>query len=194
MFENLPFFKKKTKTKPYRHNFNLLRPARPKLAFVDKLYLWMSGTCRVIIIFIELSVIVSLGYRFYIDRNSNDLKSEVNSLVELLDYRLPEEKEILRHTEVINIYDTLKKLKPTKVSVIPEVYPYTKSLVRFDLILTETDLNLSGQAKIEDISSLENFLKSSTSYKDVTITSLTSSSSAVGSNLKDFVIHAEIIN
>lgn len=192
MFENLPFFNKKQKS-PTRHNFNLLRPAQIKLSFIDKVYLWMSGTCRLLIIFIELSVIGSLGYRFVIDRSANDLKSEVAGKVEYLEQFSSKESLIRNYDAKINLYDNVRSLSPIKVKIIPQLYGITNKLSRFDLVLTSTDLTISGQGERTVIEELENALKTSENFKDVTVTSLNGTTSSSGGSKSEFSIHALIV-
>jgi len=193
MFDNLPFVKKTSENESTQnHSFNLLRPARVKLSFTDKFYLWMSGTCRLLIIFVELAVIASLGYRFYIDRNANDLKNEVRKSLEYLEYRKPVEQEVIDHELSIKLFKELSTIAPIKHEIIPLLYSVSAKLSRFDIILTNTELNISGQGERGVIDELENLLKSSPKFKNVVVTSYVGGNNSSSLPTYDFSIHSEI--
>lgn len=191
----MALFNSKSKTNdPSKYStfsFNLLRPARPKLPIWDKIYLWLSGTCRVIIIFVEISVILSLGYRFFIDRNANDLKNQITNELNVLDYDYPLETKLRKYQSTISLFNSLGEIAPVSVKTMPEIYTLTKGLGKFDFILSEKDFRISGTASKEQIDLVEKSLKSSATFKSVVVSSLVSSSSNAGNTDFDFSISGE---
>jgi hypothetical protein len=98
---------KKKKQKP----FNLLYKFDPQKTGIDKVYDWVMGPGRIVVLMVMLVVILSFVYRFPLDRKLNDQINTSNEYIRQLDAfksQEPEFKKIIDEVEsakkFINIY------------------------------------------------------------------------------------------
>jgi len=178
---------------------NLLQQRGAPPTFWERLYEWVTNTCRIIVIVTELLVLGAFGWRFWLDRKLNDLKRGIESKGEVLKGLSEQEQEIRALQAKMSSYRQLLEGSSDYTSVIREINGYIPSGVE-DLTVAvgkrDVDniprLTISGQLDREKISDLENSLKDSTNLSDVALSSIERESEE--STVYSFTLSAKIIS
>lgn len=157
-----------------KKSFNLLRPVEQPPSFWEKIYFWMSGTCRIIIIVVSLVVIIVFGFRFILDRQANDLKTSIKDLNDAISSYKDDEIAIRALQSKTNAYSSIWGISSNITKMMPEIIKLVPSkLANLGLGINEKGFSLNGIATRGEISSIENILKTTPDlYKDVAVTSL----------------------
>lgn len=180
-----------------KKNINLLQQRGAPLTFWEKFYDWITNTARVIVIVTELLVLGAFGWRFWLDRKLNDLKSEIKVKGETLKSLSRQEDEIRDLQAKTETYNNLWDNSSYLYSVLREVNGYLVSDIS-DLNLSMrrnaegSVLSVSGILPRDEIDNLENDLKDSSSFSEVKLSSIEKQEQ--DSDIYDFTINALVID
>ncbi len=173
--------------------FNLLKPAKPIIPTWDKIYYWLSGTARILILFVEVIIIAGFAYRVIIDRQSNDLKDTINQSEKILNIYTQREQTIQTYQSQINEVNKVKASSNSFVNIINQLilqFPDTKtSSVTFS---TDGNFNISAISTKDVATQFEQLLKNSKLTKNVTITNfIVKDDGAVSYSIQGQVIYTQ---
>jgi len=168
----------KSKTK-YKRSFNLLFAQNRHLDGWDRLYVWLSGTCRIIIIMALLFIIFAFGYRFILERNLNDLKDNLDTV----SFRLKSYEK--RQTDISNVQravisynNTWKQLSNYSSNIDAMVALIPKDITEMSYATTLVGIQLSGTGARASVSQVENSYKNTPLLINVVLSSLTQAKSS----------------
>lgn len=178
-----------------KKNINLLQERGAPPTLWEKIYDWMTNTCRIIVIFTELLVLGAFGWRFWLDRELNDLKDAIEDQGEVLKNLADDEAEIRVLQDKLLAYGQLWDSSSNYSLVFNEINRYVPTNTEDLTVALRYDkdgrsFTIEGQVEREEIDELENDLKdSSVNFSDVVLASIDDK----GDNLWDFTIRGKII-
>ncbi len=151
---------KPTMAKPLPKHINLLDPSStPKTAW-DKVYDWVFGVGRVLIIVVELVVLLAFGSRFWLDRRNNDLKDSIEAKVQILDAQRQFEIDMRKVQQVLGSVSSMLEDQESMATTVDDIMadiPKNVNIESFNLtqtsaVLTCTTSNYAAaHAAEEDI-------------------------------------------
>jgi len=152
-----------------KQTFNLLRPAKVQLTAWDKVYFWISGTCRVIVIFVEIILIGTLVVRFVIDRESNDIRTAVDAEKQQYNLLVENERLIKSIQKVNGIQLAIKGSEVNVKDITEEVNRLITDLAEYSITFTADTITISVDASKERVDKLELDTKSSSYFRDIIV-------------------------
>ena len=161
-----------------KKGFNLLRAQLTPEDRWDRVYAWVNGTARVIVVFVELVVIGCFAARIVVDKQARDLEKELESNHTRLQNLAQAESEIRTLQDKTNTYSALWQVSNYYSPFIDEIYGYDPSLFS-SLTLSISNkgvLSISGTSTKTIIGDLETKMKNSESFSEVQVTSVRTSS------------------
>lgn len=179
-----------------KKNINLLQERGAPATFWERLYDWMTNTCRIIVILTEFLVLGAFGWRFWLDRTLNDLKDDIETKGEILKSLASQEDEIRLLQSKINTYKDLwvksSNFSPT-LKEINDYIPSDTEELSVSIVNSKEGKGfvISGEVERDQISKLENKLKDSESFSDVTLSAIEKKQEGI--DLHSFTLTAKII-
>ena len=149
--------------------FNMLRPQLTPPTAWDKLYKWMVGTARIIVIIVEFIVIIAFGTRVAVDTISKNLDKEIVKLNAELSAYSDSEFIIRNVQDKTNAYQSLWENSSNLSIYIDFIndliinYPGIISLQ-----ISKTEINISGELPLININELETKLKENVESDNIT--------------------------
>lgn len=156
-------------------SFNLLKAARPNIPMSEKIFAWISGTCKVLILFTLLIVIVTFSIRIFIDREVHDQREIIKKNTNLLKIYSNEERNIRFLQTNIQNYETLKKDTVTSSKYLDYFMTFKSNFVNYTLNLDEKQFTIGLKGTKDSINNLETSLKNSDLFQNVQVVSLETS-------------------
>ncbi|MEI6462930.1 MAG: hypothetical protein WCO33_04690 [bacterium] len=180
-------------TKPkYKRSFNLLFAQNRQLDSWDRLYVWLSGTCRIIIILALLIILLSFGYRFILERNLNDLKDSLDTVSFRLKSYEKRQSEIAQVQAEIVSYNTVWKQFSNFATNIDDVIALVpKNISDMSFSTSLVGIQLSGTGARSIIAQIENSYKNSPLYINVVLSNLSQSKKNSSSTDEDLTFNLQ---
>lgn len=180
-----------------KKSVNLLQKRGAPPTFWERLYDWMTNTCRMIVIFTEILVLGAFGWRFWLDRTLNDLNDDIERKGEVLKGLSDQEEEIRMLQYKIDTYKDLWSASSNFNPVFEEINGYIPSgvdelTVNLGISGADQTMNISGEVEREKIDKLENSLKDSNNFTDVVVSAIQRKSRS-GGDTYSFTIEAKIL-
>jgi hypothetical protein len=179
-----------------KKSVNLLQKRGAPPTFWEKAYDWLTNTARIIVIIVEVFVLGAFGWRFWLDRTLTDLKENIEDKGEVLKSLSSQEDEIRILQRKMTAHEELWVLSSNLSPIIEEVNNYIPSEteeLKVSLTVEEEGrlISISGKVSREKIDRLENKLKDSTNFSDVTLSDIEKEST--GEDAYVFSLSARII-
>lgn len=176
---------------------NLLQQRGAPPTFWERLYDWVTNTCRMIVIVTEVLVLGAFGWRFWLDRRLTDLKEEIEQKGEILRSLSDQEQEIRLLQTKLGTYKELWTQSSSYTSVMKEVNGYVPAGTEdLTVSITKTEegraISITGIVDRDEISNFENSLKDSTNFSKVRLSEI--EREGEGENIYSFVLLAELIS
>ncbi|MBN1331560.1 hypothetical protein JW978_01585 [Candidatus Dojkabacteria bacterium] len=173
--------------------FNLLKKQKIPPTLWEKIYTWVLGTARVLVIMVEIVVVISFGIRVAVDTISSRLDKEVEKQQNTLGAFSESETRYRtiqsRTSEYKNIYEKSSNYS----AMLSELENYLgANFTGLSIYITEDELTIRGEGDVSRISSLEESLKASNYLRNVEVYDLNAQEE--GSRRADFGIRAIIEN
>ncbi|MDD3648191.1 MAG: hypothetical protein PHS44_06890 [Candidatus Dojkabacteria bacterium] len=181
-----------------KKSVNLLQQRGAPPTLWERLYEWMTNTCRIIVVFTEVLVLGAFGWRFWLDRTLNDLNDDIERKGEVLKSLSEQEREIRTIQTKIDTYRTLWNAGSNFNVVFKELNRYIPSGVdELSVSIYSTrdsrTLTVSGEVEREKIDKMENSLKDSNSFTDVVVSSIERKTGGGDNSRYAFTIEAQIL-
>ena len=175
---------------------NLLQQRRAPPTFWERLYDWVTNTCRIVVIITEILVLGAFGWRFWLDRRLTDLETAIEGKGEILKSLSDQEEEIRTLQAKLTSYKELWTQSSNFTPIIQELNTYIPQETEdLEVSVRETEegrtLVVSGKVDRDKISDLENSLKDSLSFSDVALSAIERESGL--ENIYIFTLNANII-
>lgn len=173
--------------------FNLLKKQKEPPTTWEKIYAWVLGTVRVIVIIVQILVVGSFVARVVIDTQAKNLDKELEK----------REKTLGGFSETEERYRTIQQRSSNYRGIWENSSSYADQMSEIDnalignyttlnVIVDEGNLVIRGEADINNIGQLEDRIKSSDSFTNVETFELESGSSK-GDRRASFGIRAIIL-
>lgn len=175
--------------------FNLLQPIRPQLTLWDKIYEWVLWRARIVILVTIIFISIIFVGKVIVDTEAKNKMKEIESIESRLKVL-----ETAYESEFRNLFrrqDNYVKLWNSSnyySSVIQEINSYVSSDVSLGVRLQNNRITVFGTESLSILNQIEVAMKSSASFKNVFVNSLTVDSGQQGLNQGDYVLTAEIVN
>lgn len=156
-----------------KQGFNFLKPQVEAPSPWSRIYDWVVGTARAILILFEIAVIVALGVRIVVDVQSKSIDQQITSLEDIMNQRATEEQKYRILQTKAKAYARIW----TTGQIYSEIYDIINSYiplsaVKFDVNFEGSNVRIGGKATNEDIRNMENGLKQSPLFRDTKLTML----------------------
>ncbi|MFC1780404.1 PilN domain-containing protein [Patescibacteria group bacterium] len=179
-----------------KKSINLLQERGAPPTFWEKLYEWVTNTCRIIVIITELLVLGAFGWRFWLDRTLNDLKEDIEVKGEVLKSLSEEEDGIRILQSKMETFSSLWDQSSNLTPIVKEINDYiTTDIEDLSVSISSSEggktFTISGEMERDEISQIENDLKDSSSFSDVALSNIERSDE--GSDIYSFSMTAKII-
>lgn len=143
-----------------KQGFNFLKPQVEPPSVWTKVYDWVIGTARVILIIAIIAVLGAMVVRIILDVQGNQLDEQVRNLESLMAVRTQEETKYRNLQSRINSYDSVWTNSNLNAPIIDKVIAILpKSATELTITLNEKSLIISGKASNSDIDVMEKALK-----------------------------------
>ena len=165
-----------------KKGFNLLKAQAEPPSVWTKVYDWVVGTARIVIIVIEMVVLVAFGIRIYIDMQSKELDKKIVQNEAIMGVMRESETTFRKIQNKTSTYRSIWIGSPDYALLIANInklLPLSTSIRDFAINIDSQSITISGsapKAKEEDIKNLESALKNDTEFlKDVALEKLDNS-------------------
>lgn len=145
-----------------KQGFNFLKPQVEPPSVWTKVYDWVLGTARVILIFAEVAVIVALGIRIVVDVQAKQLDEQIANLDKIMESRQPEELKYRQLQSRILGFETAWTGTASYQEIMKEIdKELPNSATELKLSINGNLINISGQALSSELDVMESNLKTS---------------------------------
>lgn len=178
-----------------KKGFNLLRPQIEPEGKWDKIYAWVNGTARIVVIFVELIVIVCFGVRVVVDRQARDLEKVLDKNKAQLDKVKDAEARIRQLQSDLQMYEGIWAQSSDYAPVVEEVYNYNPALFSaMSVSIDASEIKINGSASRDDIDSLEKVIKNSNMFYDQQLLNYKPEGGESALDLGSFNISAQLLD
>lgn len=154
--------------------FNLLKPISPPQTYWDKIYDWLIGKAKIIILITQFVIVLSFVTKVIVDTQAKSKDKRIETLEgELQFYQTAQEPLFRRlHSQQID-YRLLWNKSSAYADVIQEVYAYISNpSAEISVKIEGQILTISGTDDLDYLRNLEGKLRSSDTFISVTFKEL----------------------
>jgi Tfp pilus assembly protein PilN len=175
-----------------KQGFNFLKPQVEPPSVWTKVYDWIVGTARVILILVEICVIVALGIRVVLDIQGKQLDSQINNLDGLMLARQNEETKYRDLQDRIASYETIWQISRSATPILDEINKNLPPSARnITITLEGYDIRINGEALNDEIDIMEMILKESPLFSQTKLSRLSTIQEG-GKNLVKFDFQSKV--
>ena len=184
------------KLKMSKRNFNLLKPLKPPSTSWDKIYDWLIGKARVVILCVELIVAVTFMFKVIVDTTAKNKDTEIEKLnEELAFYSIDLEPKFRKLQDKSDAYIRVWNGSNSYTGVIQELISYVDNEdSQVSINVKDSVLVISGYENLDSLKSLESSIKNSPNFNNVTVSNLTLSEREIIEGKGRYSLTASIIN
>lgn len=149
-----------------KKGFNLLRPQIEPPTMWTRVYDWVVGSARVIVIIVELVVVVAFAIRIVVDVQSNNLNEQIATKEAILQTFAEAELRYLSTQAKTDAYRDLWETSVEYSTIFAEILSYlpTTSQELVVQMSTRSGLFVSGSAEVNEIAQMESSFKASQNF------------------------------
>jgi hypothetical protein len=177
-----------------RRPFNLLKPIQPPKTVWDKVYDWLLGRARIVLLITEILIAASFFAKVIQDTDAKNKEDEIVRLTTQLDFykdTLEPSFRVLENKD--NAYRLIWNNSPKYSDIVKQVYEFignTSSHV--NLRVEGKEITIFGTEDLSVLQRLEAALKSSDIFSSVVIRSLTLEQQEILEQKGDYILSAVI--
>lgn len=157
----------KDKTLPTKKRiFNLLKPYKPPPSAWDKIYDWLIGKARIVMIVSEIAVAISFVGKVVVDVQAKNLDDVIKEKsFELAQYAPVIEPNLRGIQQKAATYATVWERSAAYNDVLKEVFSYIPNQAAdLTVRITDDDLTITGGDSLEALSQIEAKMKESSTF------------------------------
>lgn len=183
-----------SKKRSEKRVFNLLKPVEAPQTAWDKVYEWLIGKARVVILVTELVIAVAFIFKVIEDTNAKNKEKQIEKLNAELGFYGKELEPIFRITQrKVADYVTLWNDATDYTEALQEVYSYISNpssdiTIRID----EGSVSVFGYENLAALEELESSLKGSATFSSVQVQQLSLEESGVIEDRGQYAVVAKI--
>lgn len=178
-----------------RRGFNLLKPYLSPPTAWDKIYEWILGKARVIILLVEVVVVAAFIGKVVVDiqaKNLTELVTAKNG--ELSRFAVTVEPQIRKVQQKSESYLKLWNASSGYSAVLTEIHSYIPNTAAEIVIrITGDKVTIRGGDSLSSIAEIEGKMKNSNTFTDVSVPTLSSEESGVNIGEGTYVFDARIV-
>lgn len=174
--------------------FNLLKPIPPAATFWDKVYEWILGRARVVILITELLIVFAFVAKVLVDTEARGREEQVNSLKEELAIYAVEKEPMFRDIQrkdsaYRNIWQNANKYS----EVIEEINSYIlNSGVQLTIRADKNRVSVLGYDDLSAVQNLESKMKASDTFTSVFVETLNLDQKEILQSTGEYVLVATL--
>lgn len=197
IWRNLPRLYKMATTAPTVKKpklFNLLKPYVPPLTGWDRIYDWLLGKARVIMVIAEIIVVFTFVTKVVVDTQAKGFEDDIKSK-DFEMQRLAESVEpVLRKLQLkTQMYTQLWNGSNRYADIVKEIHGYIPNPGSELLInINRDEVTISGEEDFATLARIEQAMKSSRTFSEVSVTQLNTDTSGAEGVGGDYVLTATI--
>lgn len=172
--------------------FNLLKPIKPPMSVWDKIYLWILGRARIVVIVAELLVVVAFFSKVVVDTVAKNKTEQVKSLqTEVSFYSEGKEAEFRKVIAKDQNYSLLWSKSSKMTSVLDEILSYIPNPASEVTINIEKDkVSILGKIDLQSLEQIEQLIENSPTFETAYIDTLSIESQDARQNQGNYVLVA----
>ena len=153
-----------------KKGFNLLKEQVEPPSVWTKIYDWVLGTARIVIIIVEVIVLIAFGIRIFIDLQAKELDSKIEQSDAVMNVLLTSETSFRQIQNKTAAYETLWNGTMNYSDVVNNInslLPVNTSITNLTIAIDQENVTISGVAdktREEDVRLLEENLKNNSPY------------------------------
>lgn len=177
-----------------KRNFNLLKPVAPPKTVWDKVYDWLLGRARIVILITEILIGIAFFAKVIQDTDAKNKEDLIARLTQELNFyadRLEPEFRVIEAKDIS--YETLWNNSNKYSEVLTEIYSYiANASSEINIRVDGREVTIFGTEDLSILQTLEANLKSSQTFSSVIIKSLTLEQQEILEQKGDYVLTAII--
>jgi len=175
--------------------FNLLEPIKPALTLWDKIYDWVLWRARIVILITIILITGIFVGKVVVDTDAKNKTKEIaavgSRLKVLEDSYEPEFRNLFRReADYVKLWNSSSMY----ATVVQELNSYISNEINLNVRIQGNRLTIFGTEDLSILNQVEVAMKSSSSFQNVFVNSLTVDSGQEGLNQGDYILSAEIID
>ena len=175
-------------------SFNLLKPLEPPKTVWDKIYDWLLGRARIVILITEILIAIAFFAKVIQDTDAKNKENTIAQLTSELSFYSGNLEP--RYRTLITKNDTYQNLWNNSTSysyLISQVYSYiSNSASKINIRIDEKEITIFGTEDLKILQNLEAQLKSSPLFSSVVIKNLSLEQQEILEQRGDYVLSAVI--
>lgn len=186
--------KNRPKSARKKGTFNLLKPYTPPPTSWDRVYEWLVGKARIVMIVAEIAVALSFVTKVVVDVQAKNFDDQIGSAnFELTAFAANLEPRLRHIQQKSQTYQRVWEGSTAYAAVVAEILGSIPNLSSaIDVRITDNRLSIRSDDRIEVLSQIEERIKASPTFSAVSISNLTSEGGDVSSDEGRFVLNATI--
>ncbi len=179
-----------------KRNFNLLKPLTPPATAWDRVYDWLIGKARIVVLITELIVASTFVFKVIVDTTAKNKDREIARLTQELNFYAQDLEPKFRQLQAksdsyVLVWNEAKEYSNS----IQEIFSYIQNESSEIVVTIKGDqVSVLGYEDLADIKVLETALKSSKSFTQVTVSDLSLSEKEVLQNKGSYILVAKIVD
>lgn len=172
--------------------FNLLKPQLEPPTVWTKIYDWIVGTARLVVIIVELIVVVAFGIRLFVDIQERQLDDDIATKESIIRALQESETRYIKIQSKTGAFRDGWEETPVYTDVYAEINNYLPvDAVELSVQVQGDRVFASGRASVSEIGKMEASFKDSDTFKDTELVQLESKGSS-SSELAEFSLRTNI--
>lgn len=173
--------------------FNLLKKQKEPPTTWDRMYGWITGTARVVVIIVEILIIAAFVVRIVLDTQGNNIDKDIEKRNGAIGAMQEEEARFRNIHSRISSYNELWTSASSYAETLNELEGFLGNDFEDTSINIDGDsLTINGQGNVDKISNLEEAMKNSQKLKNVSVSNI--NTDETNSTRASFAIKAIILN
>lgn len=185
---------KSTAQKIKHRVFNLLSPYQSPPTTWDKIYDWLLGRARIVMLIAEFAVVISFVLKVAVDTEAKNLNEEIETNnFELQQYAATIEPQIRLIQLRAQGYKNLWENSSAYSAILNEIYSYFPNLSANIVVrITGSEVTITGDGNLIDFSRVETQMKNSDTFSEVVVQNINSEGGEVVSGQGSYALVAKI--
>lgn len=177
-----------------RRIFNLLKPYTPPPTGWDKIYDWLLGRARIIMVIAEIIVAITFMAKVVVDTQAKGFDDEIKFQdFELQRFAVSVEPVINKLQNKAQMYQQLWDGSSSYADVLAEIHSYIPN-PGSELLITinREEVSIAGEESFDALAQIEEAMKQSDTFSEVSVSQLNTDTSGPSGISGDYLLTATI--